>query len=275
MSRFLLVIILLPLGLAAASLEDRMAEARSSFRRGNAARAVELADLAVKEHPKNANAWFFRGQVQVARRKDELAVKDFDQALALDKAHLFAWQERGAAHFRSGRLQAAIKDWDEVIRLDPAREPHHWQRGIAYYYAGRYELGRKQFELHQTVNSADVENAVFHFICNAGANGIERARKELIPIAGDTRVPMMEIHRLYAGKVTAGDVLAAAAKGSGIARQRHEFYGHYYLGLFFEAKGDQAKTREHIFAAEKLADTAGYMGDCARVHARLLRERGE
>ena len=275
MSRFLLVIILLPLGLAAASLEDRMAEARSSFRRGNAARAVELADLAVKEHPKNANAWFFRGQVQVARRKDELAVKDFDQALALDKAHLFAWQERGAAHFRSGRLQAAIKDWDEVIRLDPAREPHHWQRGIAYYYAGRYELGRKQFELHQTVNSADVENAVFHFICNAGANGIERARKELIPIAGDTRVPMMEIHQLYAGKVTAGDVLAAAAKGSGIARQRHEFYGHYYLGLFFEAKGDRAKTREHIFAAEKLADTAGYMGDCARVHARLLRERGE
>jgi len=275
MSRLLLVICVLPVALAAASLEERMAEARTSFRRGNSDRALELADLAVKEYPKDAGAWFFRGQVRVATRDYDRAVADFDKTLSLDKLHLFAWHERGGAHFRLGRLKQAIADWDEMIRLDPDRAPYHWQRGIAYYYAEQFEAGRKQFELHQTVNSADVENAVFHFICNARERGFERARKELIPIKGDTRVPMAQIHQLFAGKLTAKEVLDVAAAGAGITRQRHEFYAHYYLGLYFEVAGDAVKTREHIFAAEKLAGTAGYMGDCARVHARLLRARAK
>lgn len=275
MFRLLVMISLLPILVSAASLEERMAEARTSFRRGDVARAVELANLAVKEHPENAGAWFFRGQVRVALRQYDRAVTDFDKTLKLDKVHLFAWHERGAAHFRLGRFQQAIRDWDEVIRLDPSREPQHWQRGIAYYYAGQFEKGRKQFVLHQTVNSSDVENAVFHFICNARAHGLERARKELIPISGDTRVPMAEIHQLFSGKLEEKDVMAAAAQGSGGMRARHEFYAHYYLGLYFEATGDGAKAREHVFAAEKLADAGGYMGDCARVHAGLLRVKAE
>lgn len=275
MLRLLVMIGLMPGLIAAATLEERMAEARSSFRRGNRERAVELADLAVKEHPQDAGVWFFRGQIRVAMLDYDRAVVDFDRALALDPVHLFAWMERAAAHFRRGRLQQAIRDWDEVVRLAPGREPYLWQRGIAHYYAGQFEKGVKQFTIHQGVNSADVENAVFHFICNARVNSFEQARKELIPIAGDSRVPMMEIHRLFAGKATEADVLAAAGKGDGEVRRRHEFYAHYYLGLYYEVAGDNAKTRRHIFAAEKLADAGGYMGDCARVHAELLRARGK
>ncbi|HCQ37712.1 MAG TPA: hypothetical protein DIV39_01030, partial [Verrucomicrobiales bacterium] len=71
---------------------------------------------------------------------------------------------RGIEHFFAGRITESLKDWDRVVKMVPQQAPHHWQRGIALYYAGRFKEGVKQFEIHQTVNGTDVENAVWHFI---------------------------------------------------------------------------------------------------------------
>ena len=74
-------------------------------------------------------------------------------------------QLRGEEHFRRARIAESIADFDRQIKLQPDFAPGHWQRGIAYYYAKEYEKGAQQFELHQTVNPQDVENAVWHFLC--------------------------------------------------------------------------------------------------------------
>jgi len=155
--------------------------------------------------------------------------------------------------------------------LLPFQVPQHWQRGIAYYYAGRFEAGRKQFELHQTVNPNDVENAVWHFLCVARASNVEKARAALIPITGDARVPMMEVHALFAGKLKPEDILKAATAGNPPAARlnRQLFYAHLYLGLYFEALGDDGKAREHITKAAGEYQTGDYMGDVARVHLQL------
>jgi lipoprotein NlpI len=105
----------------------------------------------------------------------------------------------------------SIRRLRPILDLNPDERPHHWQRGIALYYAGRFEDGTKQFELHRTVNPEDVENAAWHFLCLARWKDVETARKSLIPIKGDTRIPMAQVHRLFAGKATAEDVLKAAA----------------------------------------------------------------
>ena len=153
----------------------------------------------------------------------------------------------------------------------PTQAPYHWQRGISYYYAGRFEDGRKQFELHQTVNSNDVENAVWHFLCVARGSGVEKARAALIPIKGDARVPMMEVHALFAGKVKPEAVLQAAAAGRPPPSQlnRQLFYAHLYLGLYFEVIGNDEQAREHIAKAAGTYRTEDYMGDVARVHLQL------
>jgi hypothetical protein len=79
----------------------------------------------------------------------------------------------------------------------PEQDPHHWQRGLCYYYAEEYEKGKAQFERHQTVNSQDVENAVWHFLCAVRAPGgnLAAAQKELIPIEGDGRIPIAAARR--------------------------------------------------------------------------------
>jgi lipoprotein NlpI len=137
------------------------------------------------------------------------------------------------------------------------------------YYTGQYKEGREQFETHQNVNSADVENAAWHFICVARAENVEAARKSLIPIEGDTRVPMKEVHELFSGKGSVEAVLKAAETGEGDDLKNHRCYAHLYLGLYFEALGDEAKAMEHMLKAAKDYQMDHYMGKCAQVHVKV------
>ena len=168
-------------------------------------------------------------------------------------------------------MKKCIAHFDRVIELNPRAEPGHWQRGLALYYADEFERGRKQFEVHQTVNTNDVENAAWHFLCVARIEGVEKARKAFIPIEGDSRVPMKEVHQLFAGTATPEDVLAAAKAGdpSESALRNHLCYAHLYLGLYWEAMGDTEKAKHHIKLSAKDYAMDHYMGETARVHQRV------
>ena len=180
-------------------------------------------------------------------------------------------QERGEAYFKLGKIKESIADFDVFLDAYPKQDPHHWQRGISYYYANEFKKGYEQFERHQTVNRNDVENAVWNFLCLARAKGIAEAKKKLIPIVGDGRIPMMEVHALFAGKSTPAKVLAKAKAGGakGARLERQLFYAHLYLGLWYEATGEKKLRDQYIGLAAAMADHHGYMGDVARVHAEL------
>lgn len=184
-------------------------------------------------------------------------------------------QRRGEKRFFKADIAGSIEDFDAYLAYFPEQDPHHWQRGLSYYYAERFAEGKSQFERHQDVNTQDVENAVWHFLCAVKAPGgsVEAARKELIPIQRDSRIPMAEVHDLFAGKGTAEDVLAAAAPDQDNvltdAEKNHLCYAHLYLGLYYEALGEEEKMREHIRLAAYVYAMEHYMGKTAQVHAKL------
>jgi lipoprotein NlpI len=175
----------------------------------------------------------------------------------------------GVDAFYEAKPKESVVAFDKLIAIAPDAKPQLWQRGLSLYYTGDFKAGREQFETHQTVNTADVENAAWHFICVARAENVEAARKALIPIEGDTRVPMKQVHELFAGKATVEDVLKAAESGEGEALKNHRCYAHLYLGLYFEALGDVAKAKEHMLKAAKDFQMDHYMGKCAQVHVLL------
>ena len=180
------------------------------------------------------------------------------------------WMEEGVDAFFEARIEDSARAFDEVVKAVPQAKPQLWQRGLTLYYAKRYQEGREQFESHQTANSSDVENAAWHFLCVAKLEGVEAARKALIPIEGDTRVPMKQVHDLYAGKGSVEAVLAAAGEGDESPRRRnHLCYAHLYLGLYFEALGDEAKAKEHMLKAAVDHAMDHYMGKTAVTHARV------
>lgn len=270
---FLLWASLLSSAVRAESKPDVRDRVMEIWRKGDHTNALAEASAAITASPREARLWHLRAQMRALLRDHTNAVADLNAALKLEPDSTFLIRERAVENFRLARFEDSVADFDRMNELLPAVAPQNWQRGIALYYAGRFTEGRKQFELHQTVNPADVENAAWHFLCTAREQGPEVARKKLLPISGDTRVPMRQIHDLFAGKASPEDVLIAArANDTSPAGQRYQnFYAHLYLGLYFEAIADEGQARHHILAAAPLGAPDDYMSDVARVHTlRLL-----
>jgi lipoprotein NlpI len=168
--------------------------------------------------------------------------------------------------FRAGRVEQSAAGFDRLAALVPDQAPELWQRGIAQYYAGRFRDCRDMFISHRTVNPADVENAAWHFLCVARAESPAAARKQMLPVGPDARVPMREVYQMFLGRATPAQVLAAAG-----ADPSAQFFGQLYIGLYLEATGDRTRGREHIAIAahDRFASAGGYMHDVARVHMTL------
>ena len=154
--------------------------------------------------------------------------------------------------------------------MQPEFAPEHWRRGIALYYAGRYADGVRQFDLHRTVNPEDVENSAWHYLCNARATTRDNARKALIPVGKDGRVPMAQVLALFAGKLRPQDVIDAA-DNSGLKDKRlaaARFYAHLYVGLYYEGEGYEKRAKEHLSLAVEKYPVPDYMWDVAAAHLR-------
>jgi lipoprotein NlpI len=250
-------------------------EARKALAKGETDQALKLAEQAIAANDKSAEAHFVRGTIYEALRRHKDAVADFDRTIGLNPKAGTAYDHRGSEHLKLGHFDQAIKDFDTFLKSKPEEEPGHWRRGIAYYYAGRYEDGRKQFEGYEKVDTNDVENAVWRYLCMARKDGVDKARAAILKIGKDRRVPMMEVYVLFCGKAKPEDVLAAANAGQPRPEQLKErlFYAHLYLGLYHEASGDDKKAAEHIRKAADDYPIGHYMWDVACVHRDLLREK--
>ena len=158
-----------------------------------------------------------------AHKTHAKAELDYTAAIKREPDTANLYQQRGVVRFFQLKFTESLADFDKFIEMMPSREPYHWQRGLVHYYAGKYKAGRKQFESHQTVNTQDVENAVWHYLCISKIDGVKEAEKQFIKITSDRRVPLKEIHALFAGKGTERQVLAAnsTATSTSASTSRH------------------------------------------------------
>ncbi|MGE3311491.1 MAG: tetratricopeptide repeat protein [Limisphaerales bacterium] len=246
-------------------------EAQKAQAKGLVLKAVELAGKAVEEAPKDPRGWYFRASLLERSKQWDGVEADLSKVLELKPNDPSVTLQRGVARLRLGRFPDAVADFDRYAELRPGSLPELWQRGIALFYARRFDEGRKQFELHRTVNGDDVENAAWHFACVAQLEGFRRARELLIPVVGDSRIPMKEIQGMLAGTTTPEEVLAAAEGVPGGARRDAAlFYARLYVGMYEEARGRLDLAAKHLAEATKTADGFGLMGDVGRLHADWL-----
>ena len=275
MSRPWIVVLALAAAVTPLTLADdaELKKAEAAFRGRDFRAARGHAAAAAKADPKNADAHFALGAACLQLRDNAAAVEALTAATKLNPTLWPAIDRRGDAHLKLGKFKEAVADFDKVLELKPDLAPEHWRRGIALYYAGRYADGAKQFETHKTANPQDVENAAWHYLCNAKVAGREKARKELIDVTRDRRVPMAEIQKLFAGSLKPEDVLAAAEKVPAGTEDGTEarFYARLYVALWYEAEGDAAKVREHLAPAVEKFKIGHYMWDVAAAHLSQLK----
>jgi lipoprotein NlpI len=239
--------------------------------------ALKRFNQAIAKDPKDTEALAGRADILEQQGKFDAAIADWTKILEYDKENTPVYQYRGFVHFKAGKIKESIADFDQYIARKPQAKISHWQRGISYYYAGQFQDGRKQFEGYQDFDSNDVENAVWRFMCMARADGIEKARKAILKIGDDRRVPMRQVYDLYKGDLQVDDVLAAAKAGKVDAAQRNSqlFYAHLYVGIYFDLLGEKKKALEHLNKATDDHRIGHYMWDVARVHRDLLAAEGK
>ncbi len=241
-------------------------------RTASIAERLRQASAAIANRPRDAATYLARAAIYAAAGDHAHAIEDYDRAIELDPEAAEPYDQRGSQLFMLGHVARSIKDFDDYIKRRPSEEPRHWKRGISYYYAGRFDDGRRQFEGYQNVDSNDVENAVWRFLCMARASGVPAARAAMLKIGRDTRVPMKEIYDFYLGRATSDDVLAAARAGNPASEALNArlFYAQLYLGLYYEVAGEPALAERHIREAAEKHKIGHYMWNVADVHARRL-----
>ena len=197
-------------------------EAAAAFQGGKAKEAIDLATKAGKLDPKNPAAPFVAGSAHLSLRQNDEAARGVHDAHRARPQLRRRLRPPRRCLPEERQVQGGHRRLRQVPRVRPKLAPDHWRRGIALYYAGKFDDGRKQFDLHRTVNPEDVENSAWHYLCNARANTPKKAREDLIPVTKDARVPMKQVLELFAGKIKPPDVLDAAenaqAEGRGADR---------------------------------------------------------
>jgi lipoprotein NlpI len=272
----LTILTMIQQGACAEPVDDLLKSARAALAKGQTDEALALTRKAIALDPKNVPAHLLLGTVLEAVQQHPEAIAAFDKAISLDPRAAEAYNRRGSERFKLGQIKESIADFDKYLALKPEDKPGHWKRGISYYYAGRFDEGRQQFEGYEAVDTNDVENAVWRYLCMARVDGVAKARKAMLKVGNDRRVPMMDVYALFSGRAKPADVLTAARAGQPSAEQLNErlFYAHLYLGLYYEVEADRKQALEHLAKAEE-HKIGHYMWDVARVHRELLREEAK
>ncbi len=254
--------------------EDDYPKAVAAYKKDDFKTARDLATAAAKADPKREEAFSLVGMANLQLKDNEAAVAAFTKVIELNPKAASAYDRRGDARLKAGDFKGSVADFDAMLELNPEFAPEHWRRGIALYYAGMYADGAKQFETHKKANPEDVENAAWHYLCNAKVIGKEKARKELIDVTKDRRVPMKEIQKLFAGTLKPEDVLAAAEaqEKDTPAGTEARFYAHLYVALWYAAEGDAKKVVEHLTPAVEKYKIGHYMWDVANIHLKVLKK---
>ena len=84
-----------------------------------------------------ALAYQFRGASLLKVGRDDEAIADFDQALAINPNLATAYNDRAIAFRRKGDIGHAVADYDAAIKLMPNVHSFYFNRGLAYAKAGR------------------------------------------------------------------------------------------------------------------------------------------
>ncbi|MDQ3622847.1 MAG: tetratricopeptide repeat protein [Verrucomicrobiota bacterium] len=214
-------------------------------------------------------------ETEFTRKRDSLAA-----AIAREPEKVALYSQRGDCHLFLGQFREAVADFEKMIALDPAQDAPHWRLGIAYYFAGDFEKSARQFTKYHRHDDRDRENGLWKFLAQAASEGVEAARRDMLPYTRFDREPFPALYALYGGTKTPDQVFSEI-EAKGLTNQRPvHFFAHYYVGLLEGLQGRKDAALEHLRRAlteVKADDPTGsrsYMWQVARLHYDWLRERG-
>ncbi len=87
----------------------------------------------------SAEDYHVRGHTHYRNGDFDLAIKDYNQALALNPHSAYLYKDRGIAYGKLGKLNEAIADYTQAIKLYPGFAVAYYHRAVTYFKLGEYD----------------------------------------------------------------------------------------------------------------------------------------
>jgi len=120
--------------------------------------AIDLYNQLLLDEPNHRIGLQGRAACRLADGSYDLAVRDYDRVIELNRSDAQLYYNRGCAHLAAGRLGAALADFNKSIELDELHllaNMAYNNRGITQAKRGDYESALADFNEAVRINAAD------------------------------------------------------------------------------------------------------------------------
>jgi protein O-GlcNAc transferase len=119
----------------------------SYHRAGDLERADLLYRKLLRRDPNNANAWYLRSLIAMARAEYAAAVTLLEHAVRWDAKNPSFWSNLGDAYRRLGRRGDATRALERALALKPGLPEAHFNLGLVAYAERRFPDAIRRFEI--------------------------------------------------------------------------------------------------------------------------------
>jgi tetratricopeptide (TPR) repeat protein len=121
--------------------------------------AIAACDNWIRQQPKNAIAYFDRGEIYRSMRDYDHAISDLTQAIKLDPKYALAYERRGDCHFDKHEYDRAKADFEKALELDPQYSPSYNGRGLVFEAMGDFVRAFADYDQAIRLNPNGASNA--------------------------------------------------------------------------------------------------------------------
>jgi tetratricopeptide (TPR) repeat protein len=196
-------------------------------------RSIQDYSEAIRLRPNDADIYRYRGFAYNHEGEYDRAIQDFDEATRLNPKDALAYLSRGVAYNHKGDHDRAIQDFDEVIRLNPKDTLAYGARGDTYLFQSNLAAAISDFE-NAIADAPSSRTAVstalmLHVAMKRQGRDDSRQLAQVASAADLSKWPG-PVLKLDMGKMTAGEVMAAAVSPGDDRQKWHVCQANYFTG---------------------------------------------
>jgi lipoprotein NlpI/uncharacterized protein YecT (DUF1311 family) len=212
--------------------------------KGDNAGAIADYDRCVELEPKNAAAYHGRGDSKQNEGDTDGAIADYNRCIELEPANAAAYNSRASSKMSNGDDDGAIADYNRAIELDP--DPNYYfNRSTAYIVKRDWAsaLGDIRHARELDKDDPDYPNLIWLILAEQGQN--EAANKEL---AADIEQQLNDASEAWTSKIASfllnkinqADFITAAASPDPKKTRDQRCDAWFYAGIKHLLAGDKA-----------------------------------
>jgi Tfp pilus assembly protein PilF len=221
----------------------RLAELEFSFGRlGATERAL---DQALRLAPRHAQARALRGFVLAAQNRIAPAVREFDEAIALDGALGNAWLGRGLCRLRRGDRSGGLADLQAAAALEPNRALLRSYLGKAFSHAHDSARAERELARARQLDPADPTAWLYAALLHQQLNRVNEGVRDL-----ERSLTLNDHRRVYRSRLLLDQDRAVRSASLATIYQRAGMTGVSVREAARAVSHDYANHSAHQFLAE-------------------------